>query len=988
MTILSPRFHSGLSGIFRICFPITIAIVVIASGIPLHARWSIDLDHDALSLYERGDPAFATLQWTAEENMTPSRAPAPPAFALYDHLDRQIRSLPVLPSKTATDTWTLPVPTDRLGYFEIRPLSTDAATIIPALGSRPAGRLTLAVVEKINPDPSHAFTASFLGIQGTTLIRQRDGQAYGWDAYPYLGIQSVGLGYQWGQWEADGPGTFEKNIARDKQPRWVREQKFVPWFHLNSIPMWAADPDRLPEKERKSASTQRIPPRDWNQWQAWLEKLVPYLVKNYDYLPERVYEVMWEPVIPWGWYGTPEEIVKTFEIAHNVIHRLDPLGKVAGPTLASLGDTGYYETLLEAGLSRYLDIVSVHPYRGYPPEKSAIPDALQRIRSVTASRLGRELPVIGTEFGYPQEKTGSALDQGYALAASVLIFKGEHAAKHTLFYLADYALEAGYGMSYNLVSGLPFGPRKISPKPGVPMIRAAIDQVGNADSVGKLDYFGANILGYVFRDRADGTLLAALWDASGANRRVDFDAGVPQAELVDAFGNRSTRPTADGHLELQLARSATYVRGISPQLYGEGRIAPLLDTTKIWKLYRGRPATETFTLTRDAGSAEPETAVARLTFDTAADINRGRVQSPVSLKKNSRATISFDVAATAPLGPAVGYVRIRENDRSVYRGTQRLEVLPELDISPLSADRADNGWNVTATVRNTSPWPWSGIVTLRHENAAPSTRRLALGAGAMQTLRFPVDTVDAARILPASLRFVSDLGPGLEQQGSLTFFTLSRYNPAEGDVWSRLHKTRLPVTSETLWKAHPDASYRGASDLSAEIGYAFDDNGLYIEIDVRDDVHRQEAAPGATWSQDSVQLAFDVAPGRNGNSNLLAETGERTRSEWTLAWTARGPEIFASTTPGGSPVPENTVVTAPGARLEGGRRGNRTLYRVTLPWTLLDPVSRRDGKRLGIAAAINDSDADTRPEDRRGLEFFGGILRDKDPAHFGIVRME
>ena len=71
-----------------------------------------------------------------------------------------------------------------------------------------------------------------------------------------------------------------------------------------------------------------------------------------------------------------------------------------------------------------------------------------------------------------------------------------------------------------------------------------------------------------------------------------------------------------------------------------------------------------------------------------------------------------------------------------------------------------------------------------------------------------------------------------------------------------------------------------------------------------------------------------------------------------------------------------------GIRLEGGREGTKTTYRITMPWKMIDPRGQhRDA--LGISAAINDSDIESAHLDRRALLLFGGIIRDKNPANYG-----
>jgi hypothetical protein len=939
----------------------------------LQAAWTVDLNHKDLALYEKGDEAFVVLHWSGD-----SAAPPAPGFALYDELGRKLKDL--APRQEGA-SWKADLPTERNGYFEIRP-SERAEEIIPALGSRPGGFLSFAVVDQIDRNPSRDFQEGFLSSQGTTILRKKDGQNYGWDALPYLGVQSQGLGYSWGQLEAGGPGAFDQSIANDRQPEWVRELKIVPYFHLNGIPMWAADASRLPEKERAGKSTQRIPPRDWKLWEEYLEKIVPYIAKKYDFLPERIYEIMWEPVIPWGWYGTNEEIVKTFEIAHKVIRKHDPKGLVAGPTSAGLGDVEQYEALLQAGLGNYLDVFAMHNYRGYPPEKSAIPEGLAALRQTTRGYLDRDLRMIGTEAGYQDTSAGSPLNKSYGLTASVLIFKGEGLAKHTLFYLTDYAGEPGYGMMYNLVDSQPFGPAKASPKPAIPMIRAAIDQIGHAENIGKIDYLGADIWGYVFKDKETNTLFAALWDASDKARTITFDTGEPEVEVVDLYGNSEKRSTVDGQLSLSLGRGPVYVRGLSSQLYGPGRIALLIETADVWPLYRGRPVSEKVALTRKVGEGE-----GKLTFDTAADIYRGRVQLPISLLPESSAELAFDVAKTAPLGPAPGYLRIQQNGKPVYRGVQRLEVLPELQITPPSAVLTNGQWQVATQIKNISPYPWKGEVSLRIETGPPQTQPLDLAAGAERSLTFDTKSSNSIKLSEAHVDAVSAEGVSLAQEGRLTFFVMQKRPPGE-DFWAKLRLTDIRVTDESIWKSHPDASFRGDQDLAASIGYAYDDENLYVHVIVADDRHRQEAAPGATWSQDSLQLAFDLQPGRADSGNTLAESHERSTSEWTFAWTARGPEIFLPSAPGSSIVPGSALVSFPGASLEGGPADGKTVYRVMLPWKLLDPKNTRNRQQIGIAAAVNDSDVDIKNSDRRGLEFFGGILRGKNPQLFGKAQLE
>ena len=938
--------------------------------------WDIDLNHDALGLYERGDTAFVIAR--PKKGMAPG---ALPVLSLWNHRDEKLADLQAsAPDADGAVKWNLP--SDRLGYFEVR---AGADNLWPALGSRPAGKLTFSVVEKINPNPTRDYKYNFLSAQGLVNIQLRDGKEYGWDAYPYLGLQAQGLHYDWRYTERDAPNTFDQFAAKDKQPEWTRESKRWPYFHLSGIPMWAVDTSRLPEKERTGKATFHLPPKDWAQYEAYLEEVVPYIAKKYDFLPYRTYEVAWEPVSPWGWYGTSEELVRMFEIAHRVVHKYDPNGRVAGATLSALNDTTLYEKLLQAGLGKTIDVVSFHPYKGYPPEKASIGAGLDNIRELTKKYVGHDLPFIGTEYGYPESLTGGANNQAYGLTTSVVIFKGEGAAMHTLFYLTDYASEPGFGMMYNLVPGLPFSPNKVSPKPGIALVRAAIDQIGTAHPVGKLDYLGADIWGYVFHDDETNELLAAIWDASGADQTISFETGQPSVQVIDSFGNRATQKTDDGKVLLPLRRSPIYVRGLAPALYETA--TPLLQGEPIWRAFRGQKIAQTLRLTRDL----PEKNVT-LSVDAPSAIAATIAQIPMNGVRDATAHIELQIAPDAPLGPVAGSVRIRGaatggGATTLYRGVQRIEIVPELDIAEPQLVRQGNGWQMQTHVKNVSPFAWRGQGTLNLDGA-PQTQSLnvSLAPGAETTLRFDaVPPKDISRVAQSRLELRSESGSVLSREASAAFFSIVR---ASGDIWNTMGMQPLRATDETIFKMHPNAKFGGNADLSAEAGYAYDATNLYVQYVVTDDIHRNDAPPQTTWSQDSLQLAFDVNPNRASSTNLLSEVFERSQSEWGFTFsTVRGPEIYLYTAPGGSSVKESALVTAPGLKLEGGRVGTTTTYRVTMPWNLLDPKNQR-GTQLGIAGAVNDSDAATEFTDRRALLLFSGIVASKDPALYGRATLE
>lgn len=364
--------------------------------------WSLDLNHAAQGVYERGEDAFVVGQPKA------GTSEAAPRLSLWSYRDEKLAELVASsPDEQGKVRWKLP--TARRGYFEVRP--SNAAQSWPVLGSRPAGKLTFAVVEKVDSNPSRDFKYNFLALQGSVPALTQEGG----DVYSYLGLQSQAIDYGWPRFEtkplAPGdPDSYAKMMAEDKAPADMRAAKRWPYFYISRIPRWSVAPDHLSDEEKKNLSirTSLYPPQNWSQYENYLSRVVPYIAKSYSYLPYRIYEVQWEPVMPWGWHGTPEELVKMFEVAHRVVHQYDPQGFVAGPTLSSLNQTSDYETLLRLGLGHFIDVLGMHTYNSYPPENANIPEQLAKFRALTKKYVGHDLPIVGTENAYPEARTGGA----------------------------------------------------------------------------------------------------------------------------------------------------------------------------------------------------------------------------------------------------------------------------------------------------------------------------------------------------------------------------------------------------------------------------------------------------------------------------------------------------------------------------------------------------------------------------------------------------
>ena len=160
-------------------------------------------------------------------------------------------------------------------------------------------------------------------------------------------------------------------------------------------------------------------------------------------------------------------------------------------------------------------------------------------------------------------------------------------------------------------------------------------------------------------------------------------------------------------------------------------------------------------------------------------------------------------------------------------------------------------------------------------------------------------------------------------------------------------------------------------------GYAMWDNEyLYIAIQVQDVSHYQEGSGTSIWMGDSVQLATDIArhtkPGSQGYN-----------------------EIGFSLSTDGTDIQNWNWNAAPGRNLMEGvifkivrdNATSTTTYEVAMPWNALLPDGTTfDLQTIGFSLLVNENslDEDGEPTGRTGwIEYMSGVGVRKDPMLFG-----
>lgn len=484
------------------------------------------------------------------------------------------KTMPVMTDTAGTWHASVDAPHDHLGFYRVYAELSDG-TKLDALGSRPKGYLTYCVV----PDPAdrklYPDTQTFFGLQG--------GFNRAVNVLPYLGVRWVLGGFAWKDLEQDHAGQLGEHIARVKEekkqltdipgiPDWSWPYVDINGRHASwmvyTLPtlffLRANNMKWLPvAPETLVTLTGRLTPQGELQWVHYVSEAVSTYAALYPERTQRYYQLTWEPVSPWGFTGTAEDIVRIYELAYPAIHKADPKAVVIGPTGGSLQeDIEWNLDLFRKGLGRYIDGFSNHPYVKLPPEQNGLIDASRRIGEFIRENTGKTLLMFGTEQGFSAPAVPDAeLEQARALVRSNLILLGESWRMNIAFYLHDFRGDnARYGLYYNLVEGLPFGPNKIGPKPAAPAYAAVTYLLEGHQSLGPIKGLDGTEIGYSYQ--LDDEIVLALWDYGDKPRRATIPVDAQELEIYDMMGNVRKASVPEKNIELLLDKDPVYIRYI------------------------------------------------------------------------------------------------------------------------------------------------------------------------------------------------------------------------------------------------------------------------------------------------------------------------------------------------------------------------------------------------------------------------------------------
>ena len=436
-------------------------------------------------------------------------------------------------------------PAGHLGYYEVAATLADG-TGLPALGTRPAGFITYAVVTDPAARRDYGDRDTHFGLQG--------GFSTAAPVLPFLGVRYFLAGDAWNDMEPNAPGQFLQTRIKDglagkrypalnpaveklvyKGAAW--KTYAVALVSRAGLPTWAMQPSTGGTACKtfgalNDAGKQALP--------AFAAAEASAFGQDYPDQAHRVYQMTWEPAQGWCFGGTPQDIVDLYAHAYGAIHRTDSHALIAGPTLfLEPNSTKQLEGLWAAGLGRYVDVLSMHPYTAaFPPETHGLPSILRQQMQEATAAAGHHIGLMGSEHGM-QTTVNSNLQKAEGDVRSTIIMLGEGAMIDFGFYVADFwvgkepANNQGYGFYWNLNPAIDYGTNKLGPKAIVPAYSAMTSMLDGAATRGPLPGLSGTQMGYRFV--REGQTIDVMWDF-GAGSQVAVPGGAKQCDWMGNCG--------------------------------------------------------------------------------------------------------------------------------------------------------------------------------------------------------------------------------------------------------------------------------------------------------------------------------------------------------------------------------------------------------------------------------------------------------------------
>ena len=639
--------------------------------------------------------------------------------------------------------------------------------------------------------------------------------------------------------------------------------------------------------------------------------------------------------------------VKAYKAIYEEAKKTDPSVKVLG---TSVGAT---ESFFAAGFGQYCDYYDFHVYES--PRDVGM--SLQKFQQLF-KKYGHPHPIWSTEIGLNSQGVARhtvAIDMVQKFA---IFFAngGANISWFDLFYPDPDAKIAGSnGASFDV-----FDSRYVKYNPKITAVTYydLLNLISIKKFIGQQQY-GADTHAYLFRDH-DQHDLQIVWKDAGRQDAFLPLPGVHKVELVRLDGTHRTLDAqgkgvtltfdtdpimlvfeGNAALATKLASPAASLESI-PASIVRGGSADIVVTAStpgqvslqpppFWQVAKKMVGTgATFTVTA------PEITEAR-EADMSVDLadGKGTPTGELYFRPRVDAQVAGDLKPVAPAGAAGPAVQLTliNNGASSRDVTWSVSLVDEMPITG---------------------GEYHSHLPTKAKLDAPASGQVSLAAGASQAVVLPLTGTN--RLTVYHLR--QEVGDGISASASrdrnVGGFVgvprakgpISMDGVLDEDDWKNAPVEKFDEERQYYAFEKTGVKWKGPADLSGTLRFLWDDQYLYVGVDVTDDIQGGKMDDDMLWAQDGLQFLVDPSRGQLegvGKYDYVIGDGKNGLTAWC-----------SLSADAGAPSGRATDI-----KLSAKRKGDGTgaiTYEIAFPWSRLAPFKPAPNADLGLSLILNEDD--------------------------------
>ena len=652
------------------------------------------------------------------------------------------------------------------------------------------------------------------------------------------------------------------------------------------------------------------------------------------------------------------EKIRAYQIAYEALKSVKPDVKIVTTSVPAL------ESFFAAGYHRYTDVYDFHVYETYPNVRQAI-----RRYKALGRKYGAEKPVWCTELGLnSQGQTRHAVAQEVVKKITAFFAEGgENVSWFTIMY-PDRDGKAR-GTSGNAHNTFDCQYNQYNPRLDAIMCYAMVNGITTKSFVDEVQH-ADGVQSYLFRD-AHGACFHVLWkEGARVDRGIPLP-GVDAVRLIRIDGSSESLVPKEGVVTLGLSGEPVMLR------YRQAAPVPLARELAPPALaVREQPPT-----VLKGGAGKLRVAGVGLTADALRVLTPPRWTADID--QDGADAVACTIAAPAETEARMGRVmiqRLREDGAPCAEIALSLAIMSPVSVEILADSRNAAGEpGIRAVLRNNGGEPasvsWTfelagaaaisnGVFRLNELTPAQSTHlkgdtegQATLEGGTSREARASLAAFEEQTLYRVRVAVTDDVGRRITKERHVGGFAAAARTgrPVKVDsvlddpVWASAAPERIDGPG-AVYRFKGGTPWRGPTDLSATWRAAWDDQALYLAIEVADDVHRVQFADGAIWNQDGLQFLFD--PTRP----LDEKAG---KYDYSVGIGIKGPQAWCHLS-GHSSVAEGAATAFQVAATDLAGSAGGKVYEISIPWSRLAPFTPASGANLGMNMILNEDDGDGR----------------------------